>query len=444
MVVRSLIPTSITRAEPNFDAGSSAVPMRRTGNGRRLLFFLSPRLIDFDTWVPVAMELARARPDWDIRFITFSREHLEMLMRNDMLIQGFTSAGRLECLDARARGKLVWPFLRLIYLLKVCWWIVSRSRPVLLFGHPYCRMPFSAWYVLSRMRGGMGVILAKSRQADENMQPASFRKLKNLPQSEISWVERMFGRDFDAYVDYHDKQDVYVSSIGRLGRIPESSSFRVGMPNFAEAWRRHVRHEADALKKSLKPSNGNEREIYAFFPAKIQAERNLRTTNSPQETFRQVIETLFKLKPDACLLVRPHPVSLKDPQFLAVLDAVKDDRIVVTDAHPEVMIAVAARIFVNAPTNIQTTSAEGRFIDCSDYPDSYYEAHGEVSRGHGYGSVFVRPDTPNFEARLKRAIDDDSLFADREISGEREQLLAKGEFNLAPLLDRLEHEFDTA
>lgn len=51
---------------------------------RQFLFLLSPRLIDFDTWLPVAFALATARRDRQVRFVAFDRAAIAHLQGGDV------------------------------------------------------------------------------------------------------------------------------------------------------------------------------------------------------------------------------------------------------------------------------------------------------------------------------------------------------------------------
>ena len=63
------------------------------GKGRRLVFLLSDHVIDFDTYLPIAMALKRARPDFDIRFVTFSRDNYDFICANPTLVAGLEQCG---------------------------------------------------------------------------------------------------------------------------------------------------------------------------------------------------------------------------------------------------------------------------------------------------------------------------------------------------------------
>jgi hypothetical protein len=140
------------------------------------------------------------------------------------------------------------------------------------------------------------------------------------------------------------------------------------------------------------------------------------------------------------ILLRLHPVAQREPFVLDTLAEMADPHIVISLAHPEVLIALSSRVIVNGPTNIQTTSYSGRFIDCSDYSDRHYAELGEVSLTEGYGTVFVKPTGEDFAGRLERAIGDDALYEAPAVNVKRQALVDANPPNFDALIRWMEPE----
>ena len=55
---------------------------------RYLLFFLGQRFLEVDTFLPTAMELAIAHPEWRMRFIVFNEQNYQNILANRMIMNG--------------------------------------------------------------------------------------------------------------------------------------------------------------------------------------------------------------------------------------------------------------------------------------------------------------------------------------------------------------------
>jgi hypothetical protein len=406
-----------------------------------ILFLLSPRLVDFDSYLPVAMELKAQRPDWRIRFVTFSRTNAADIKRNRALWAGLEKCGSLRCLDAGGSGGwLARQVRRLKGMVTVGVWLLRSPAPVLFSGLSYDRMPYALWYLLCRARKGHAYVLFKGRAADDNIHLGSAQRIVNLPQKLSRKSPGLFGDWLDGLVYYHNKQQSYLYGLGLNGYAEDIAQLKIGLPTLTEGWRQLIADQTDRERANLVVrghdlSNG----VFAVFPAKSAASRNQRTLESPKRTFRQILEALRTIRPKSLILVRPHPI-VREEAFLAdTLRDLNDPQIIMTDMHPEVMIGLADRVLVNGATNIQTTSHTGCFIDCTDYDQDHFDAVGERSLVDGYGTIFIRPTRQDFVAALDQAISDEMLYDDPVINHKRHELIAENPVQIETLVQLIEH-----
>ncbi len=399
--------------------GAAAFAPARASRRRLVVFMLSPRVIDFDTYLPTALALKEARPDWQIRFVTFSAKNFDFIRRNSTLMRGLERCGTLHCLDAKtAPNTLVRWWRRISGFGRICVWVLRWKRPILFAGRQFSSGPYPVWFLLARLRRGRGIILAGGRGVDAGIHPHVQPRLM-VSDLGPSMVRRLFGRDADALIHYHDRQTLYLNALNRWGTVQPLPNLCMGLPNQLEAWRRLVIAEAAAERERLRATGHPIGEIYCFFAPKTASSANLRTPDSAERTFRQILMALRQLRRKSTILVRPHPLAENAAYLSDTLGWLHDPHIVVSLAHPEVLIALSRRAIVNAPTNVAFTSPEGRFIDCADYREEHYDRQGETSLGQGYGTIFVNPAAPDFERRLESALSDapwegGSLFVERE------------------------------
>ena len=122
---------------------------------RTVLFLLGQKLVDFDAYLPVAMALKEQRPDWQIRFLTFSRENFEFLRQNTTLMAGLQTCGTLHCTDNQNRsGFIVRQMNRLRVHMMIAGWLLRFSRPLLLNSLPFCRLNLLIWFLITKFNGG--------------------------------------------------------------------------------------------------------------------------------------------------------------------------------------------------------------------------------------------------------------------------------------------------
>ncbi len=410
-------------------------PRPGDGKGRMVIFFLSPRVIDFDTYLPVAMEIKAARPDWDIRFVTFSRENYDIIAKNPTLMAGLLRCGRLDCFSSSGPGGVLGRTLRrLIGLLSLSLMIVRRSRPLLFQARPFSQMPYNLFYGLSRLRGGSAFLLWKNRSPDV-VHHIVWQNREKPAQHQSSFLNRLIGRDIDGLIYFHHEQKENVSLSGRYGRIDNVPWQAIGLPHFLPRWRKLIDEEVAASRRDLeKEGIPADTEIYCFFAAKPFSSVNLRSPQSVEETFTLCLKTLCALRPNALVLIRPHPLAVDAVHIKAAIEAVGPKRARISFIHPEVLIALSRRAICDNPTNIMFSCFPGKMIDCSDYPDSHYAEFGQVSLAHGYGPVFVNPAAADFKERFAAALED-SAFDDPALGSLKDKLLADSKPDLTPLLE---------
>lgn len=122
----------------------------------------------------------------------------------------------------------------------------------------------------------------------------------------------------------------------------------------------------------------------------------------------------------------------------AIAELGDDHSVRVTLLHPDVLVALAHRVITPNTTTIMMINDCGRYIDCTDYPASHYEALGERSQCDGYDTVFVNPTGDAFEARFAAALDDATWPSDPAMSAKRDRLIAANPPRLEALLAWIE------
>jgi hypothetical protein len=408
-----------------------------------VLLLLSPRLVDMDTYLPVAMAIKAGRPAWDLRFVTFSSVNAAYIRRNTTLMAGLERCATLHCVAADTGPPGSRFFGRIVGFARIAGWILGRARPVLFCGDAFKTLPYFLWYRLARLRGGRGFVLFKNRSTDESIQLASRDRLASLPQGRQGWLGRLIGIPQDGLVHFHDQQASYMFGLGLADRDAArgTTKLKIGLPTLTEGWRRLI-DEQTAIERERLAGEGHDltQPVIAFFPAKEGSGRNLRSPHSPAETFVSILKALRALRLRSLILIRPHPLSQQEPFIVDTLAEMNDPHVVITTMHPEVMIALSDRVIVNAPTNIQTTSYAGKFIDCSDYSERHYAECGAVSLAEGHGTVFVEPRGDDFAARLDRALSDDKLFEAAGSDAKRRALVEANPPRIDLLLEWMEPE----
>lgn len=411
------------------------------GNGRIAIFFLSPRVIDFDTYLPTAMQLKEARPDWDLRFVTFNPKNYDFVAQNETLLAGLARCGQFYYVgSADCRGRLARIVRRTRSFGRITAWILRRPRPILFLSRPFSEFPYSVWYAFARLRGGRAYLLWKLRSPDainrlvyRNRQPPQPRPLP--------WLARLRNGDQDAIIYYHDRQHEMLEASAVYGRIYNVPWYRIGLPHRFPAWRRLIEeHTALARKHLVQDGVPADAELYCLFPPKPFSGVNVGTPGSMERGFEKVMTALARLRPNAYILLRPHPLALDEPYIQSTVEKVGRERVRISFFHPEVLLILARRSIFNNPSNLLFSCFDARIIDCTEYPDYHYSEAGRVSLAHGYGVVYVDTTAPDFEAHFARALEDDSLFETSEAASERNALIRDNPTDLALLLAVLDGE----
>ena len=379
------------------------------------LFFLSPRVVDMDSYLPFAMALKDARPSADIRFVTFGRQNYDFIRRNETMVEGVERCGSLHFLGAEggAATRLV---RRAGAFLQVLRWILTAKRPVLFHGRQFSDGPYVLWYLAARVRGGRGAVLARVRLTDAGLHRMFTDRFTALPKGRKSLLARLLGRDADGLIHYHDRQDIYLQSLNRYGDAAALPRLMIGMTNAYPSWRAMIEQAAEAARADLGLIDRPNREVFGFIATKEFSATELRTPQSVEAPFRAVLAAIRRRRPDALILVRPHPLAVQEAWFTKAMEDFGGEAVRVTFLHPEVMARLTRRLIVNAPTNICYTTPDAAFIDVSDYKPEDLEARGGRSFADGHRVVRLDPTRADFEDALDAALADDARFDDPTIA----------------------------
>jgi len=402
-----------------------------------LVFLLSDHLIDFDTYLPIALSLKRVRPEYDIRFVTLSRENHDFIRSNPTLVRGLEKCGKLFVLDWTDKGRYARSLSVAGTFMRIAFWLAARPGSVIFHGRQFTALPYAVLYLLNRLLGGRGLILVRSRQPDAGV------KLNIRPRFESftarrSIMEKFFGRDYDALIHYHDVQDLYLRSLGQWGRINRARAISIGLPHLLPEWRTMIEDETERTRRELKRDGLDPIAVYAVFAPKSFSSKFLRLPDSAERSFRLVIEALKELKPAATILVRPHPRALHETWLNETITAVGHPRLRVTLLHPEVLCALAARTIAPNTTTTMMIAAKGQFIDCTDYPPEHYAVLGERSLCDGYNTIFVNPAHENFRDQFAAALSDEPWSDTHKLARERDDLIRRNPPRLDLLLSAIE------
>ena len=389
---------------------------------RNILFFLSPRFVDFDTYLPTAMELAAARPEWRIRFVVFHEQNYRAILANHTMMAGLDHCGSIHFLGGGGKGAMGKILSRLRGLALISWWILHHGRPVLFSSRAFSNAPYVLFYALARLRGGNSYLLWKRRSTDE-VHKIMFQVREAPEKQPVSFLARMLGRDQDAVIHYHDQQKETLDQAASFGRIYDVPWLRIGMPHHFPAWRRFIGEQIEVERARLaREGVPRDAEIYTLFAAKSGSSGNLGLPGAIERSFKAIITALTRLRPDAVILIRAHPQAVDEPYIAEALASLGPERTHLSFAHPEILLALSRRCIANNPTNVLFTGFHGKSIDCSEYPDFHFKEHDEVSLAHGYGPLYINPLAKDFDSRVARALEDDSLFEAPGLTEKRDRL----------------------
>jgi len=406
---------------------------------RQLLFFISPRPIDFDSFLPTIMELKDRRPEWEFKVVCFDPNNFEMIQKNPVLLSGLNKAATFHYCGNRSEtnGGRRW-LTSIRNFLWVAGWILRHANPALFLAVPFADFPYRAWHFLARLRGGKGYILFKHRSPDEMHHLMWRTRAQRGPRAKSPW-SRMFGSDQDGILYYHDFQERMISDLAQLGWIEDAPCHKIGLPHLFPAWQRHIEDEVEIQRRQLVADGvPADTELFGFFPSKPGSNELLRGDDSVEWVFVQQMTALSKARPDGFVLLRPHPLAVDEAYVREGIEAFGQDRARISYAHPEVLLRLCHRCFFNNPTNLLFHCFPGRMVDCSDYPDYHFEERGETSMADGLGVVYIRPDDAKFDTRFEEILESEEPFQESETCWRLSEMLESGHPNIDALLAILE------
>lgn len=377
-------------------------------NSQLAVFLLGPRLMDFDTFLPLAMSLKATKQNLDIRFVTFSQRHFEYLRDNRTLMAGVADCGSLHCFPTdtgRSTGRL-WNLAS--GFLRMSWWILRRPRPLLFRGRVFDAGSAARLYMLARLRGGIGIVVVKTRIIESSMLPEQLEEFESkVPlRRRANYVDRLLGRCADFLVRTHDDQDIFTRiHAAEFAKQPDKV-LCTGLMSESDIWREFIRKEAARELEALHQAGYVlSRRIYVLLGGKPMQSRWLRSDRSVEDSFRKALDAIFANDPDALVLVRPHPAGMDELFIKEALRQYGPDRIKINLAHPDVQAALAHRLIFTTPTNVMSTLTTGRRIDCIEYTDTYTEPDGVSVPSRRFGITYVNPAAPDFVTKFGALLD---------------------------------------
>ncbi len=405
---------------------------------KTLLFFLSPRFVDFDTYLPTAMELAEARSEWRVRFVIFHEQNYRAILANHTMMAGLERCGSIHYLGSGGSKGIEKLWRRLNGFAVIVGWILRRAHPVLFSSRSFSNIPYVLFAALAWLRSGSCYLLWKRRSTDE-VHHIMFQVREPPEKQPVSFLARVLGRDQDALIHYHDQQEETLNEASAFGRIYDVPWLRIGLPHHFPAWRRLIDDQIEVEKEQLaREGVPRDAEIYTLFAAKSGSSGNLGLPGSIERTFKTIMASLSRVHPDAVILIRAHPQAMDESYIKECIKETGGGRTYMTLAHPEVLSALSRRCIANSPTNVLFTGFHGKFIDCSEYPKFHFKKHGEVSLAYGYGPLYINPLAKDFDEQLARALENDSLFEASELTDKRERLHSNNPPRFEALLDLLD------
>jgi hypothetical protein len=403
---------------------------------RRLVFLLSDNVIDFDTYLPIAMELKQARPEFDIRFVTFSRANHDFILANPTLIAGLAKCGELILID-RAGNAMTRRLRTLAAFARIAGWLVARPGGTLFHGRQFSERPYAMLYLLNRVLRGKGYLLLRVRQPDDGIKVNILPRF-NVPMGKSSWVERWFGRDHDGMIVYHRNQERYIHTLNQFGRVDIMPRLTAGLPNLWPQWQMLVEREIERERHALAADGLNVDEIYTLLAPKSFSSRYLRMADSTERVFRNILESLRRMRPGATLLIRPHPRAFKEPWFEKAVAELGDPGVRISLTHPDVLVALSRRVIAPNTSTIMFVVDRGRFIDCTDYADEHFAVHGRMSQCHGYDTAYLDPNDPDLDRSLASLLDDTQWPVDASMTARRHALIDGNPHGSDAILDWIE------
>lgn len=403
---------------------------------RSVTFFLSPRIVDLDSYLPVAMEIKAAQPDWTIRFIAFDKAIPEAVSRNPSIRDGIAKCASLLYCGTQGTAQLQRSLQRIKSFLRIALPILFGPKPVLVNSRPYSSFPYDLLAGIAHLRGGKAIILCKNRSPDA-VHELMFT-FRDIPAqqggSRLATVLAKF--DADALVHYHDAQENLLHEISRFGRISGIPQLAIGMPHRLPAWKKFIEGEAARERAALESEDLlGHGPVYGVFAAKPGSGDNLGLPGAVERSFNALIPVLLEASPDATILIRAHPKAV-GADYIENCIRMNPGRVRMTFIHPEVLIALCDRVFANNPTNVLFHGFGGCQVDVSEYPEEHIRKHGAVSLAHGLGPVYADPREQAFKARITDMLENAELFSGQDDA--MTSLLERNPPNIGALITLLE------
>lgn len=391
-----------------------------------VLFLLSPRLIAIDSALPLGVALKASNPSLCVKFVSFDRATYESILKNETLVAGLARTDGLELID------LALPIAtKLQQTVRLFQRVILSSRPVLFNGLPYSNWFYAIVRMLARLRGGRAFLLWKTRSPDITLY--HFHRLRDAPKGRLCLLARLFRHDVDGLVHFHDDQEKTMSWSSGYGRYMQAPRAKLGLSHRFPAWQQVVEQEIRAEREVLAGHGWHaDSEIYVSFPAKPESGEFLREPDSVQYSFARMVDVLMRDRPEAKLLLRPHPLALGHSYIQAALSKYPG-RIAISNRHPEVLYALGRRVLFVNPSNVMFTCYPGRVIDVSDYSEAHRAAFADRSLAEGYGSVLVNPRDTDFDVRLLELVARDEAFDMLADNSKAASLQARNPVTLEPL-----------
>lgn len=403
---------------------------------RVIVFLLSPRLLDFDTYVPIAKAIRDVRPEWRIVFVSFDETASRYMARNEMLYQIASDHAEILCLTG---GK---PLLRkLAFALKLFALTISRRSPVLFLGRPFSSKLFVMLRRIARIRGGDGHFLRKDRGVDQLVPPVIEARWRQRDAAENSSGKSAADKNFGKFISYSGQDTLHLLSSGIHASDINDRSVAIGLPNFASWWSSLIETKADELRVRLSHEHPNASgPTFSVFPGKLFAGTTQRDMDSPKDSFRKLIRFKQAHYPDSLMVIRLHPVDDKSSFFSDCLEEEGAQHCCFLLDHPEVIVRATDFSFVTAHTNIQVTTPFGRFIDFSDYDELHFQHRGEKSLADGFGSLYVNPQSTDYQDEIADLISNPDVFDQPANLWRRQEMIEKHQFNVTKLLEAIKEQ----
>lgn len=380
---------------------------------KRAIFFLGPRLIDFDTSLPLAILLKSYIPELDIKFISFSKSHFNYLNMNKTLIEGVKRCGELHCFQFDKEQSTISLYLELILSnIKLVFWILTSNKPLLFSSKAYKSGMLARSFIISRIKKGKSIMVLPTRLIESCLLPEQIEEFKNkISEPSPTWINKLYGRNADGIIYFHDDQEILTSM---CVTEPLNERFRyycAGILTTHHSWQDFINSEADKYITNLNESHKNRR-IYTIYAGKSMQSRFLKSDDSIKYSFHKVIDLLVELEPEAIILIRPHPAGMNEAFITDALERHCCSNIKIDLSHPDVQANISNRIIFTAPTNIMSTMYSGKRIDCIDYSDQSLSKFESNTPYFSYGIHYANPSSNDFREVFERLMKNELMFND--------------------------------